>query len=523
RVHLPKDDIFTECAIQDERQLSLEARRSRRARLLSHLDLSSFIDHDVGSGYGCSSDYADAASVTTDSNSGIAFANGVPSANSSNATGINSGLTPLNKLSANQLLLRRSNNHSIMVLKSLSATDANHSVSHNPGEAAGLASQPTPSAPCSSYLRRHVYPDELDEPVKTPVRELHLTRVEDYLEGPVAGKLGGSNSLSGGISSSSSGLKRSTDLSKQQQHMTALRIQELNKAALSRFRARLSDYVNKRRRLSDGSTVGLHNSSNIPSLGATLNSPHARFGGAGRTLTAINAQLALTDVSPGGILLGGKPKTSLGSVGFAVVNESDGLSSSVKLSVGPGGSVTNMSGRRSLGFSGHHHQPVLLNPDQSRELNMLYSGAAELLRHFWACFPVTTSGLAHKLDRIAASLIRFRSTKLAQFAASVSGGAGSVGSGNASSVSATSNVGNSIGLSAGGVSSGGSGGTLNLAAKTTSIVSSTGAPTGPGCMSATTSGVPSSGDGEGRVTGHLEAMLDAAEQKYAEWKARKRR
>ncbi|XP_049578072.1 general transcription factor IIH subunit 1 [Syngnathus scovelli] len=53
--------------------------------------------------------------------------------------------------------------------------------------------------------------------------------------------------------------------------------------------------------------------------------------------------------------------------------------------------------------------------DIQGELKHLYTAAAELLRHFWSCFPVNTPFLEEKLIKMKSNLERFETTKLCPF------------------------------------------------------------------------------------------------------------
>ncbi|KAM9815956.1 general transcription factor IIH subunit 1-like [Syngnathus typhle] len=53
--------------------------------------------------------------------------------------------------------------------------------------------------------------------------------------------------------------------------------------------------------------------------------------------------------------------------------------------------------------------------DIQGELKHLYTAAAELLRHFWSCFPVNTPFLEEKLIKMKSNLERFQTTKLCPF------------------------------------------------------------------------------------------------------------
>ncbi|XP_030646126.1 general transcription factor IIH subunit 1 [Chanos chanos] len=57
----------------------------------------------------------------------------------------------------------------------------------------------------------------------------------------------------------------------------------------------------------------------------------------------------------------------------------------------------------------------LVPTDVQTELKHLYTAAGELLRHFWACFPVNTPFLEEKVVKMRSNLERFQMTKLRPF------------------------------------------------------------------------------------------------------------
>lgn len=122
---------------------------------------------------------------------------------------------------------------------------------------------------------------------------------------------------------------------------------------------------------------------------------------------------------------------------------------STALSPGLSGAPSGASGS---GASGEQ----LLSPDQSRELSQLHGALAELLRHFWLCFPVSSPQLEEKAGRMAECLHKFEELKLRPFRQRV------------------------------------------LASIPNSVK-------------------------EINVTGHLEAMLDAALKRYTAWRQKRRR
>lgn len=61
------------------------------------------------------------------------------------------------------------------------------------------------------------------------------------------------------------------------------------------------------------------------------------------------------------------------------------------------------------------HLNSLASSDVETEVKMLYNALAELLRHFWACFPTTSKELEEKVVRMNESLQRFQKSKLVPF------------------------------------------------------------------------------------------------------------
>ncbi|XP_065647449.1 general transcription factor IIH subunit 1 isoform X1 [Hydra vulgaris] len=55
-----------------------------------------------------------------------------------------------------------------------------------------------------------------------------------------------------------------------------------------------------------------------------------------------------------------------------------------------------------------------------QETRKNYLSLAELLRHFWSCFPIKTAQLEEKVQRMASSLEKFRQTKLLNFSTTLS-------------------------------------------------------------------------------------------------------
>ncbi|CAH8627794.1 unnamed protein product [Heterobilharzia americana] len=350
RVHLPKDDIFADCASIDDRLLLNDIRKSRVNQSNVHLDLLNLTDYDIGQGYGIEKTSNQIKQKVTDS-----------SASNQNAGNAANESKPCN-LSANQLLLRRFNNHSILVLKSLSSNDVSLS-SNN-------ASQSSKDILNSCPLKDRVYVKELVEDRNPPEIQLDLACVNDYLEGPTPSIAEKATRLVDPLTSTR---QKDTSFSEAQLE------QALNRCKSSMLAA----YQTRKK---PGSSL----------------------------LTALESQQALADVSPGGCLIGGKLNENR-----STENDLTSDQSSLRLF----GSRRNNHISTSKGTSGEHtgdnvdHGPPLLTVEQTRELSLLYSSAAELLRHFWACFPVTTPQLADKLDRVATSLVRFRTTKVVHFAA----------------------------------------------------------------------------------------------------------
>ncbi|CAH8674370.1 unnamed protein product [Schistosoma rodhaini] len=405
RVHLPKNDIFADCAGIDDKLLLSDIRKSRVNRNNVHLDLPNLTDYDIGQGYG------------TDQISGPTKQKSADSDQSADNT-LNESVIPSN-LSANQLLLRRFNNHSILVLKSLSSNDVSSStnnVSQNPKDVLN-----------SCPLKDRVYVKELVEDQNPAEIQLDLTCVTDYLEGPTPSIAGKATKLMDPLS-----VTRQTDTSSH-----GLQLEQSVKRCKNMM-------------------VAAYHMGKKP--GVSL-------------LTALESQQALADVSPGGCLIGGK----LNERSKPCDLNSD--QSSLRLfEPGRNNRISN-----SPKVSDEHHAnddvnrgPPLLTPEQVKDLSLLYSSAAELLRHFWACFPVTTPQLADKLDRVAASLTRFRTTKVIHFAAGVD---------------------------------------PSLMTKSDTYSSDS------------SEHLPNTGNSgpisyRSSVTSHLESMLDSAQKKYSEWKTR---
>ncbi|THD22665.1 Transcription initiation factor TFIIH subunit 1 [Fasciola hepatica] len=443
RVQLPKEDIFADCAAQDERQLQTELRRSRRNRISAHLDLESLSDHELGIGYGTEIDPLPTVR---------------PSESSSKSTEDGSNI------SANQLLLRRFNNHSILILKSLGSGDVASGLSCVPMDGIGgsvdqsnqsQTAITTDSARATS-LKQQIYSSELTDDPEPPHFRLELASVSDYLEGPTSKEQGASTTR--------------TSLNQ-------------NSVAPARPYAQ--------------STTTTHASEASARCKSSMRSAYAGGRKAKNVLlTTMDAQLALADVSPGGCLVGGKRSDEL--KGSRSTERPDSVDTTGCRGVDNNrlmGSGSTGPRRSAQDAEEVDRGPALLNAEQARELSLLYASASELLRHFWACFPVTNPELAEKLDRIANSLTRFRVSKVAHFAASLDPTMGG------SSGSLNSNPGSSVVGSAG------------SAVKNNSDPVSTSDDAG-------TRGTVSY---RSRVTSHLESMLDAAQQKYAEWKTRRRR
>lgn len=327
--------MFGECDASDERIMRKEIIRSRKMRHAAHIDLRELEDSSLGQGYG-----TEAPPIATTTG---------PSSNRQN-------------LSTNQLLLRRFNKHSIMIMRSLSNYSAGTSVPTNDTSYKELAS--------SGLLKDKLYHSELEEEPHAPRADLELASTKDYFEGPT------------------------TVLSTSMSALNPNQARQALAACLSSLKV-------------------------APPRGA-----NALF-----CNSNTNVQLAIADVSAGGRLMEGGKRAG----------EKAGTTSSSVL---------------------------LLSSEQSKELRLLYSAAGELLRHFWACFPVTSVTLAEKAVRIHESLGRFEATKLEPFIKSVE-----------------------------------------------STLSNAGARSGA---------VSASGNYRSRVTAHLESMLNVAQSKFREWQASKR-
>ncbi|KAL5107262.1 General transcription factor IIH subunit 1 [Taenia crassiceps] len=330
-----QDDVFSECDGLDEKILRQELLRCKKMRLTSHLDVGDLEDHSIGEGYG----------VEPPS----------PPPNSTSNT--------KQKVDTNQLLLRRFNKHSILIMRALAKYSAGTASTAATNESAykDLAA--------SGSLKRRFYESEARKDSKTSKLELELAVTKDYFQSP-----------SSVMQSTASSLTQSQA-----------------RQALAACRASLA----------------------VPNRGGRL------------LFNNSDVQLAIADVSAGGCLMAG---------GKSATGEKTGTPSSVLL---------------------------LLSPEQSKELSMLYSAVGELLRHFWVCLPTTTVAMAEKIVRIHESLGRFETTKLTPFIESVEST-----------------------LSSAGVR--GNGGNVN-------------------------------GVYRCRVTAHLESLINAAKDKFKEWHAGQQR
>ncbi|KAL3317118.1 General transcription factor IIH subunit 1 [Cichlidogyrus casuarinus] len=324
RVKFGKDEIFASCALQDDRNLLNDLRKSRRLRVTGNLDLTSLTDHQVGKGYGIEE------AINEDLIEDLR-----QKKETDTSTGPSTALIPSSKLSANQMLLRRFNNHSALILKSLGNVELPNMTYD---QANGV------------QLRRRLYENELKKPEETAKVELNLKRVEDYLEGP------SSTSIHPGDSAVTK-----MAAAKRTYNETAA------KNSLQSCKQLLLSQSSKQRRLANS------------------------------LLQPLEAQRALSDASPGGCLVQGKGVRG-------------GLIATV--AAGQGAQLDGVSGISTS---------ALLNQDQVKELRSLYSSTAELLRHFWACFPVTNATLSEKLDRINQSINQFKKTKLVPFEAVICG------------------------------------------------------------------------------------------------------
>ncbi|XP_078586685.1 general transcription factor IIH subunit 1-like [Branchiostoma floridae x Branchiostoma japonicum] len=83
------------------------------------------------------------------------------------------------------------------------------------------------------------------------------------------------------------------------------------------------------------------------------------------------------------------------------------LAASVTAELSPGGVLMQAGMQQSL--------KELIPKDLQDELHSLYAALAELLRHFWQCFPVTTPALEEKVVRMRETLRRFQTTKMQPF------------------------------------------------------------------------------------------------------------
>lgn len=82
-------------------------------------------------------------------------------------------------------------------------------------------------------------------------------------------------------------------------------------------------------------------------------------------------------------------------------------SSNILLELSPGGALMQNCSTQQFNF--------LATSEVAVEAKVLYNTLAELLRHFWACFPITNKELEDKMTRLHGSLHRFKQNKLIQF------------------------------------------------------------------------------------------------------------
>ncbi|CAH8464895.1 unnamed protein product [Dicrocoelium dendriticum] len=421
RIQLPKEDIFAECAQLDERYLQNELRRSRRYRITAQMDFDNLTDHDIGPGYSMDIDDIPVSSPLTESNK-------LPSTATNPKTA---------HLSANQILMRRFNNHSILVLKSL-GSDTSTAPPVDATDSSSRLQVPVGDSSSSTHqsIKERIYGPELTKDPEPEYIPLDIVNVNDYMDGPSTSDPGAISSIS---SSNAPSRSRPQAYSNTQLEAAVQRCKTAMHAA----------YESNRK-------------------------PPKPFMG------PLDAQIALADVSSGGCLVGGKGADDhkAGRTDLLDGTDTSGCRGPIDQTCPlRSSSTTSIANREST--EEVDRSPALLNSEQLRELNLLYASASELLRHFWACFPVTNPQLTEKLERMAASLTRFRSTKLAHFAATCD---------------------------------------QSLCGK------------GDVCLS--TSGTSSSTNRNAvgptlpyrsRVTGHLECMFDAAQQKYAEWRTKRKR
>ncbi|KAL7054430.1 hypothetical protein AAHC03_026057 [Spirometra sp. Aus1] len=342
RVQIKQDDVFGECAAQDERILQSELRKSRRMRLSTHLNVGELEDKNAFQGYGTDPAVTDIAPIAS--------------------TPVTSNVAD-QKLSTNQLLLRRFNMHSIMILRSLCSVDppGQHPANHVDSARHEASYKELAS---SGHLKERIFRTELRDETPDAAISLHLENTADYFEGPTVAQLKSVSGvqLNGGPGSAS-------------------------------FKS------------------GLNSNQAKQALLACLASIRMARRGSPSVCSDYNAQLAIADVSAGGFLMGGR-STVREQADWKV----DSRASAGASSNGTAGSTV---GDAVSAAPQHNHSVVLLSPDQSKELALLYASAGELLRHFWACFPVTSPQLGAKLDRISESLNRFKSTKLYPFITSL--------------------------------------------------------------------------------------------------------
>lgn len=146
RLHLARDDLFSECARRDEEQLRQEAHRMAEADPLSSLAQAS--DHDLEPGYG--------------------LGEGGPPANEEAAADASGRVRPSESVAhlTNLQLIRRFNHHSLMVLKA-------------------AATEPAPGESASKRPRLAERLEDLEAASTEAGAELHVAdKIERYLQGP---------------------------------------------------------------------------------------------------------------------------------------------------------------------------------------------------------------------------------------------------------------------------------------------------------------------------------------------------
>lgn len=95
----------------------------------------------------------------------------------------------------------------------------------------------------------------------------------------------------------------------------------------------------------------------------------------------------------------------LKSVNSNCLNSPDAISALSELS--PGGALVRSSQKINL--------KEIVSADLQKELKEIYFATNELLRHFWACFPVTSERLEEKLVKMKETIEKYKFTRIQKF------------------------------------------------------------------------------------------------------------